>query len=78
MNEEKKLQIRGIVEQEYDNHPDQAELAKSIMEGFIWGKYAKNEHYNIDDIIAIIHEFELETQAENEEITDNTDPDVIG
>lgn len=60
MTDEKKLQIKQIMLAEWDNYQDKHELAKMVEEGFIFGKYASNEHYNIDEIVAIADEIELE------------------
>lgn len=60
MDELKKAQIKDILLKEWDNYPNKTELAKMVEEGFIFGKYASNEHYNIDAIVAIVDEIELE------------------
>ena len=60
MTDEKKLQIKEIMLKEWDNYPNKTELAKMIEEGFIFGKYASNEHYQIDELVAIANEIELE------------------
>lgn len=60
MEELKKLQIKEIMLKEWDNYPNKTELCKMIEEGFIFGKYAQNEHFNIDELVAIADEIELE------------------
>jgi len=60
MEELKKLQIKEIMLKEWDNYPNKTDLCKMIEEGFIFGKYAENEHYSIDEISAIADEIELE------------------
>jgi hypothetical protein len=60
MSDEKKLQIKEIMLKEWDNYTNKIDLAKMVEEGFIFGKYAQNEHYNIDELVAITTEIELE------------------
>ena len=60
MEESKKLQIKEIMLAEWDNYPNKTELCKMIEEGFIFGKYVQNEHFNIDELVAIADEIELE------------------
>ena len=60
MEELKKLQIKEIMLKEWDSYPNKTELCKMIEEGFIFGKYAQNEHFNIDELVAIADEIELE------------------
>jgi len=60
MEESKKLQIKEIMLAEWDNYPNKTELCKMIEEGFVFGKYAQNEHFNIDELVAIADEIELE------------------
>lgn len=67
MTDEKKSQIKEIILKDWENYQGEvngenglAVLAKDIMNGFIFGKYANDEHYNVDAIVAIIKEVELE------------------
>ena len=67
MTDEKKLQIKEIMLKEWDNYQDKHELASMVEEGFIFGKYGTSEHYNIDEIVAIVDEIELEKNPPTEE-----------
>jgi len=60
MSDEKKLQIKEIMLAEWDNYPNKTELCKMVEEGFIFGKYSNNEHFSIDELVAIADEIELE------------------
>lgn len=60
MTEEKKLQIKEILLNEWDNYQFKNELAAMVVDGFIFGKYAENEHHSIDEVWAIVQEIELE------------------
>jgi len=59
MEELKKLEIKNLLLSLWDSK-DKAELCQDIMNGYIFGGYASNEHYNIDDITAIYDEIYLE------------------
>lgn len=67
MNDEKKLQIKEILLNEWDNFEYKNELAAMVVNGFIFGKYAENEHLNIDEVWAICQEIELEKAPPMEE-----------
>ncbi len=60
MNEEKKVEILAIINSEWDKYSDKAEMAKEIEHAYIFGPLGENEHYNIDDISALIKEVSLE------------------
>lgn len=60
MTDEKKLQIKEVLLAEWDNFQYKNELAAMVVNGFIFGKYAENEHYSIDEVYAIVQEIELE------------------
>ena len=60
MNDLKRQEIKDLVVSLWDNYEDKTELAKHIENGYIFGEYASNEQYNIDDITAIIAEVNLE------------------
>lgn len=66
MNENKKLQIKEIMLAEWDNYTSKLDLCRMVEEGFIFGKYAQNEHYLIDELIAIAKEIELEKNPPQE------------
>jgi len=66
-------QIKSIILKEWDNYqkPILGEsgltvLARDIVNGFIFGKYGKNEHYNIDEIVGIIDEVRVEKEPEED------------
>jgi len=56
MDEKKKKEIRLIIDKELSNYEDKAELAKYIEHAYIFGPLGKSEHYNIDEIMALINE----------------------
>ena len=58
MEDTKKQEIKDIINERYDE--EKVSLCKDIMEGFIFGTYATNEHYSIDEISAIYDEVYLE------------------
>lgn len=60
MNEEKRLEIKNLTISLWEDYTEKSELAKHIESGYIFGEYADNEHYKIDDIVGIIAEVELE------------------
>lgn len=67
MDENKRLEIKNILLAEWDNYTNKVELCKMVEEGFIFGKYANNEHFSIDEIVAIADEIELEKNPPLEE-----------
>jgi len=60
VTEEKKAEIKANLLKEWDSAADRATLANSVMEGYIFGKYAKSEHYSIDVFTQIIAEIDSE------------------
>jgi len=58
MDESKKLEIKNIIDSRWEE--DKVELCKDIELGYIFGKYAHNEHYSIDEIVNIWDEIYLE------------------
>lgn len=60
MTEEKKVEILAFINAEWDNYPDKTEMAKEIEMGYIFGPLGENEHYLIDEIVALIKEVDLE------------------
>ena len=69
MTDEKKLQIKGIMLTEWDNYTSKIDLCRMIEEGFIFGKYANNEHFLLEELMIIADEIELEKNPPTEEIT---------
>jgi len=71
MDENKKLEIKNLIISQWDI-PKQ-ELCNGIMMGYIFGPYATNEHYIIDEINSIYNEVYVEKNPiiESEE---NTEP----
>lgn len=60
MNDLKRQEIKNLIISLWDNYEDKTELAKNVENGYIFGEYGENEHYRIDDIVAIIAEVNLE------------------
>lgn len=60
MNDLKRQEIKELVISLWDSYEDKTELAKEIERGYIFKPYGENEHYLIDDIVAIIAEVNLE------------------
>lgn len=60
MNDLKRQEIKDLIISLWDSYEDKAEMAKHIENGYIFGEYANNEHYKIDDLTAIIAEVYLE------------------
>ena len=58
MDENKKLEIKNILDSRFNE--SKQELCNDVMLGFIFGTYANNEHYSIDEIINIYNELYLE------------------
>lgn len=60
MTEEKKVEVLAFINAEWDNFPDKVEMAKTIEHSYIFGPLGENEHFNIDEIVALIKEVDLE------------------
>jgi hypothetical protein len=60
MSEDKKIEILALINREWDNYEDKTSLARIIEEQYIFGPLGENEHYMIEDILALIKEVELE------------------
>jgi len=58
MTEAKRLEIKSLIESRFEE--DKTTLCRDIEQGYIFGTYADNEHYNIDDIVSIWNEVYLE------------------
>lgn len=52
MDDNKRAEIKAIIEADIDNE----NICKEIELGYIFGTYGNNEHYRIDDIVAIRNE----------------------
>jgi hypothetical protein len=59
MDEAKRLEIKNLIIQEYDNF-EKIELCRKIEHGYIFGEYSNNEHYLLSDIVSIYDEVYLE------------------
>lgn len=60
ISDEKKIQILALIYQHWDDFYTASELASYLEHGFIFGEFWDNEHYKIDEYIALINEVELE------------------
>ena len=47
------------------------EIIHLILDGYIFGKYAKNEHYKKSDLAAIYDDIEFEDEDEDEEFEED-------
>ena len=54
MTEEKRQEIKNLIDSRFEE--DKTTLCRDIEQGYIFGTYADNEHYNIDDIVSIWNE----------------------
>jgi hypothetical protein len=64
-----KNKIVGIINKDFANK-DRHTTCVAIMEGFIFGKYAKNQHYTIDEICAIWNELNTPILVEEPPVTE--------
>jgi hypothetical protein len=60
MNEQKQIQIKEKINFLWEDYEDKVALAKHIEYAYIFGDYADNEHYSIDEITNLIKEVDLE------------------
>lgn len=60
MNEQKQIEIKDLIYTLWDSYEDKSQMAKDIEYGYIFGLYANNEHYSIDEITRLIKEVDLE------------------
>lgn len=67
---EKPAEIKDVLLAEWDKYDTTLELATAVMNGYIFGKYASNEHYQIDDIVALAKEIELEKNPKEEVVNE--------
>lgn len=58
MTEEKRQEIKNLIDSRFEE--DKTTLCRDIEQGYIFGTYAENEHYNIDEIVSIWNELYLE------------------
>lgn len=60
ISEAKITEIKGVINTEWDTFYTAEELAAHIEDGYIFGTYADNEHYQRDFIMGLIKEVDLE------------------
>ena len=60
ISESKIIEIKGHINTYFDDFYTELELAEHIEEGYIFGTYANNEHYQRDFIMGLIKEVDLE------------------
>lgn len=58
MEENKKTEIKQLILDRWEE--EKYSLCKDIEQGYIFGKYANNEHYLLSEIISIYDEVYLE------------------
>ena len=58
MTGEKRQEIKNLIDSRFEE--DKNALCRDIEQGYIFGTYADNEHYNIDEIVSIWNEVYLE------------------
>ena len=58
MTGEKRQEIKNLIDSRFEE--DKTTLCRDIEQGYIFGTYADNEHYNIDEIVDIWNEVYLE------------------
>ena len=64
--EKAKEGMRENILKEWDNYDTKEALATAIMEGYIFGKYADNEHYDLADVRALVDVIYAEKQPKDE------------
>lgn len=60
LTEDKKVELIATINANWDEFYTKEELARFIEAGYIFGPLGENEHFKIDDIIALINEVDLE------------------
>ena len=60
MEADKRIEIKGKVEAMWDDYEVKSHIAKQLEHDYIFGEIASNEHYKIDEIMAIVKEVDLE------------------
>ena len=60
LTEIKRVELKAKVLLLWDNFDTREELARDMEQWYIFWKYSNNEHFSIDDIMAIINEVYLE------------------
>ena len=58
MTGEKRQEIKNLIDSRFEE--EKTTLCRDIEQGYIFGTYADNEHYNIDEIVDIWNEVYLE------------------
>ncbi len=64
MDEAKRAEIKGHIDDAYEVGCDLVALGRSIETKYIFGPIANNEHYKISEIMAIVHEVNDEHNPE--------------
>ena len=59
-SEAKIAEIKEVINDHWDDFYTKAELARDVCNGYIFGKYATQEHFNIDEIEKYVDEVDLE------------------
>ena len=52
--------LKEEIKKHFDDFYTAQELAEDMEQGFIFGKYAKNQHFSIDTIMELINEVQAE------------------
>lgn len=56
----KEAEILAFINKNWLEFETAHDMAKFIMEGYIFGTFAENQHMNIDEILALIKQVDLE------------------
>lgn len=62
INDYKKEEILSLIKLNWNNFFTASELGKHLENGYIFGTYGVNEHYNINDFIILINNIEQDLQ----------------
>ena len=73
MDEMKKNEVTQKIKDEWKNTKKEKKivLAKDLHDGYIFGEYANNEHYNIDEFVAVTKSKNDDEQRIKGEIKEN-------
>lgn len=66
--DEKRAEIKALVILNWDEFYTKEELTEDVELGYIFGKYASNQHFSKEWIMDIINEVELEKNPPIEEV----------
>jgi hypothetical protein len=81
ISEAKILEIKDIINTEWDTFYTELELAEHIEEGYIFGTYGNSEHYQRDFIMGLIKEVDLEKNppalVEEEPVTPQEETPIL-